>query len=212
MFSGRYPINKDTDGRYFLDRDSESFRFILNYLRTGKMVYPDSKEIKDLVEADIDYFGLRESFPKPDITNPEWNLMQGALTLTNNKTTVSKNGLNGWDTFAIHAIKETKAKYSFTVDSINSDRSGYIFGICEQASATVGCGTNVCGMGGTGNIYGSPGVLSGGFTQGQTFAIRRENNKIYINDKELGSTFSNPAIIVQLYYNGDRGTLKRLLN
>ncbi len=34
MFSGRHPITKDKKGRAFLDRDADTFKLVLNYLRT----------------------------------------------------------------------------------------------------------------------------------------------------------------------------------
>ena len=33
MFSGSCPIDRDSDGRYFIDRDGKYFSYILNYLR-----------------------------------------------------------------------------------------------------------------------------------------------------------------------------------
>jgi BTB/POZ domain-containing protein KCTD7/14 len=40
MFSGRHNVNKDEDGRYFIDRDGTHFRYILNYLRDGNTYIP----------------------------------------------------------------------------------------------------------------------------------------------------------------------------
>ena len=36
MFSGRFDMKPAEDGAFFIDRDGTNFRFILNYLRTGK--------------------------------------------------------------------------------------------------------------------------------------------------------------------------------
>jgi hypothetical protein len=36
MFSGRHPITKDKKGRAFLDRDADTFKLVLNYLRTDR--------------------------------------------------------------------------------------------------------------------------------------------------------------------------------
>jgi hypothetical protein len=33
MFSGRFELKKDSDGRCFIDRDGTHFKYILNYLR-----------------------------------------------------------------------------------------------------------------------------------------------------------------------------------
>lgn len=36
MFSGRYVIDKDSDGNYFIDRDGIYFNYILNFLRNDQ--------------------------------------------------------------------------------------------------------------------------------------------------------------------------------
>lgn len=36
MFSGRYVIDKDGDGNYFIDRDGIYFNYILNFLRNDQ--------------------------------------------------------------------------------------------------------------------------------------------------------------------------------
>ena len=38
MFSGRFDMKEQEDGSYFIDRDPTHFRFILNFLRTGKVI------------------------------------------------------------------------------------------------------------------------------------------------------------------------------
>lgn len=55
MLEGSVPTSRDSSGRYFIDRDGQLFRHILNYLRTGKLVLPE--EFTDLfnlrLEADF---------------------------------------------------------------------------------------------------------------------------------------------------------------
>ncbi|CAH3129813.1 unnamed protein product [Pocillopora meandrina] len=46
MFSGRFDTKPGEDGSYFIDRDGTHFRYILNYLRTGKLVLPDDKVVR----------------------------------------------------------------------------------------------------------------------------------------------------------------------
>ena len=44
MFSGKYHIEKDEEGRYFIDRDGTHFWYILNYLRDGNAFIPFSNK------------------------------------------------------------------------------------------------------------------------------------------------------------------------
>ena len=54
MFSGKFEIKPSEDGTFFIDRDGTHFRFILNYLRNGKLTLPDGatflKELADEAE------------------------------------------------------------------------------------------------------------------------------------------------------------------
>jgi len=59
MFSGRHELKID-DGAFFIDRSPESFVSILNFLRTGKMIMPDSKRDREMLEEEIVYFGLEQ--------------------------------------------------------------------------------------------------------------------------------------------------------
>jgi len=53
MFSGSYELPL-VDGHVFIDRDSQSFRFILNYLRTG--ILPKKKLKDETFVAELDFF------------------------------------------------------------------------------------------------------------------------------------------------------------
>ena len=51
MFSGKFEMEPRGDGAFFIDRDGTHFRFILNYLRTGKLTLPDGATfLKELAE------------------------------------------------------------------------------------------------------------------------------------------------------------------
>ena len=41
MFSGKFEMKPCEDGAFFIDRDGTHFRFILNYLRNGKLTLPE---------------------------------------------------------------------------------------------------------------------------------------------------------------------------
>jgi len=65
MFSGRFPIRVNDDGRVFIDRDGEHFHYILDFLRDPennnvKKVIKD-KVIFEEVKIECDYYGLAEA-------------------------------------------------------------------------------------------------------------------------------------------------------
>ena len=51
MFSGKFEMKPSEDGAFFIDRDGTHFRFILNYLRNGKLTLQEGatflKELAD---------------------------------------------------------------------------------------------------------------------------------------------------------------------
>ncbi|PFX29394.1 BTB/POZ domain-containing protein KCTD6 [Stylophora pistillata] len=51
MFAGKFEMKPCEDGAFFIDRDGTHFRFILNYLRLGKLTLPDGATfLKELAE------------------------------------------------------------------------------------------------------------------------------------------------------------------
>lgn len=60
MFSGRYASLKDSQGRYFIDRDGSRFRSVLGFLRTGSLSSIDTANQHLLVELleEATYFQL----------------------------------------------------------------------------------------------------------------------------------------------------------
>ena len=59
-FSSRYAMKASVDGSYFIDRDGELFKYILKYLRTGKLILPKtwSKEEIYSFYQEIKYFAI----------------------------------------------------------------------------------------------------------------------------------------------------------
>lgn len=58
MFSGRFDTKPAEDGSFFIDRDGTHFRFILNYLRTGKLLLPEDKMIAKEVLAEAEFYQI----------------------------------------------------------------------------------------------------------------------------------------------------------
>ncbi|KAK3749967.1 hypothetical protein QZH41_000265 [Actinostola sp. cb2023] len=59
MFSGRFDTKPAEDGSYFIDRDGTCFRYILNYLRTGKLILPDDKLIRKEVLEEATFYQIQ---------------------------------------------------------------------------------------------------------------------------------------------------------
>ncbi|EGC36135.1 hypothetical protein DICPUDRAFT_91894, partial [Dictyostelium purpureum] len=59
MFSGRYELPRDKDGRVFIDRDGKLFGYILSYLRDGPLWNPPVDiDLKRKIELEMSYYGL----------------------------------------------------------------------------------------------------------------------------------------------------------
>eukprot|EP01027_Heterolobosea_sp_BB2_P017628 GEZU01024960.1.p1 GENE.GEZU01024960.1~~GEZU01024960.1.p1 ORF type:complete len:483 (+),score=114.94 GEZU01024960.1:153-1601(+) len=58
MFSGRYPIEQDEDGTYFIDRDGKSFRYIISFLRDDKVSLPTEEyKLRQLLQ-EVNYYQI----------------------------------------------------------------------------------------------------------------------------------------------------------
>lgn len=58
MFSGRIPTRRDSEGRYFIDRDGRLFQHILNYLRSGAFPAGLSPTARSELEREASFYGL----------------------------------------------------------------------------------------------------------------------------------------------------------
>jgi BTB/POZ domain len=58
MFSGMFPTARDSEGRFFIDRDGSTFGHILNFLRCGQLVLPSDFSQLDLLAVEADFYRL----------------------------------------------------------------------------------------------------------------------------------------------------------
>ena len=58
MFSGRFDTKPGEDGSYFIDRDGTHFRYILNYLRTGKLLLPEDKVVRKELLTEAEFYQI----------------------------------------------------------------------------------------------------------------------------------------------------------
>ncbi|KAL9954735.1 hypothetical protein ACROYT_G042308 [Oculina patagonica] len=59
MFSGRFEMKPCEDGSFFIDRDGTHFRFILNYLRTGKLTLPEGASFLKELEEEAEFYQIQ---------------------------------------------------------------------------------------------------------------------------------------------------------
>ena len=59
MFSGRFDMKPSEDGSFFIDRDGTHFRFILNFLRTGKLTLPDGATFTKELEEEAEFYQIQ---------------------------------------------------------------------------------------------------------------------------------------------------------
>ena len=59
MFSGKFEMKPCEDGAFFIDRDGSHFRFILNYLRTGKLTLPEGATFLKELQEEAEFYQIQ---------------------------------------------------------------------------------------------------------------------------------------------------------
>ena len=94
MFSGRFEMKPCKDGAFFIDRDGTHFRFILNYLRTGKLTLPEGATFLKELEEEAEFYqiqGMVEELKKMSKSLTIVNLNVGGRLFTTSVRTLTKD-------------------------------------------------------------------------------------------------------------------------
>eukprot|EP00033_Pygsuia_biforma_P003511 GCRY01003844.1.p1 GENE.GCRY01003844.1~~GCRY01003844.1.p1 ORF type:complete len:240 (+),score=44.21 GCRY01003844.1:191-910(+) len=87
MFSGRMPLRKDENGRYFIDRNGKWFSYVLDYLRDlNSFIVPADGELRRILAREADYFQLEGLSSLLHAKNSEDPKDSYAKRLLNNRT------------------------------------------------------------------------------------------------------------------------------
>ncbi|KAL9951568.1 hypothetical protein ACROYT_G044252 [Oculina patagonica] len=137
MFSGRFETKPSEDGSYFIDRDGTHFRYILNYLRTGQLVVPEDKIIRQELLTEAEFYQvegiIKTLTPRPFKdsvilssdqckTLIDWLKESRALT-DDSGNLLYRASCDGWSASNFHSCCDNKGA---TVTVIKS--GDYIFG------------------------------------------------------------------------------------
>ena len=60
MFSERIPSAEDKHGNFFIDRDGNLFRHVLNFLRTSQLTLPERFQEYELLAVEADFYQIPE--------------------------------------------------------------------------------------------------------------------------------------------------------
>eukprot|EP01006_Ploeotia_vitrea_P006185 TRINITY_DN12485_c0_g2_i1.p1 TRINITY_DN12485_c0_g2~~TRINITY_DN12485_c0_g2_i1.p1 ORF type:complete len:564 (-),score=59.87 TRINITY_DN12485_c0_g2_i1:245-1936(-) len=72
MFSGRFSLDSDEDGSYFLDRDGTLFRYVLDFLRTGEFESPENPSLLERLSEEADFYCLPQFKHKISVAHGKW--------------------------------------------------------------------------------------------------------------------------------------------
>lgn len=106
MFTGSIPIVLDTlKQHYFIDRDGEMFKHILNYMRTGRAILPDNFGHLELLLEEARYYELHGLVTQlTNLQNKTASLNNGNIqrTITNTHTLPGQD----WEVVALNVSPE----------------------------------------------------------------------------------------------------------
>ena len=140
MFSGRFDTKPAEDGSYFIDRDGTHFRYILNYLRTGRLLLPEDKLVRKELLEEAQFYQIRgivdgflpKSFLESKILSDEqkeklidtW-LEEPLKQPYSSFVLIYRASRDGWSSSTFHALCDNKGPTVTVVKSGDNIFGGY---------------------------------------------------------------------------------------
>ena len=137
MFSGRFDTKPAEDGSYFIDRDGTNFRYILNYLRTGRLLLPGDQLVRKELLEEAEFYQIRglinglnpPLFEGSKILSSEQKVLLANTWLKekpgNSFLLIYSASCHGWDASTFHAKCDKKGPTVTVVKSGNNVFGGY---------------------------------------------------------------------------------------
>lgn len=140
MFSGRFDTKPAEDGSYFIDRDGTNFRYILNYLRTGRLLLPEDKLVRQELLEEAEFYQIRGMINRlnpPSFENSKILSVEQKVLLTNtwlkeklmkplsSFVLIYSASCHGWDASTFHANCDNKGPTVTVIKSGNNIFGGY---------------------------------------------------------------------------------------
>jgi len=140
LFSGDYELEFDSEGRFFIDRNGEYFKYILDSLRNDEVLLPQSSELKELVLKEFEFFGLKEFVNKyipqiPDFCLDSKCMNKESLSLSNQNMTVSNILQGSGSVLGNVEMKDGIFTWDVEINNLKNDHWVGI-GVCDKSEIT----------------------------------------------------------------------------
>jgi hypothetical protein len=135
MFSGRFEMKKDPEGRFFIDRDGRHFVYILNYLRDEgdelEFIFPENPLILKELKKEFNYYQI--SWPEVRynsgiegglFSKDEWKKLSEWCNYDGKWKLIYSGTKDGFKAQTFHAKCDNQGP---TITAIQSS-NGYLFG------------------------------------------------------------------------------------
>ena len=141
-FSGWFDTKPAEDGTYFIDRDGTHFRYILNYLRTGRLLFPKDELIREELLEEAEFYQIRgileelrhpknQPFKDSTVLSTEHkqvlinNFLKEQLSDESNFVLIYRASRDGWHSSKFHALCDDRGPTVTVVKNGNNIFGGY---------------------------------------------------------------------------------------